>query len=259
MLQWCLTEALEGGFDEVAVVVGPGGALVEAWLADGRWREGLLPAVADRARGIEIGLVRQERPAGVVDAVLSHREWALDGRPFAVLLPDNVRIAGPPPMTAALVAEAGGAGTVLVACHRVGPETRHAFANVGRAELERLVPAGARPAVVSLQERGDGSFRAPPEGAWRLAPRIAVTAAWIEVARAVRAEADDVAVHRRLTESRRLHAVPWTGTLVDAGHPAGYLYAQHLLHEAAARERDEEDQGLAAHGGPGPGLAHIEL
>ena len=261
MLQWCLTEALEGGFEEIAVVVGADAQLLTTWLREGWWREGLLPAVAGRGRDIEVTTVRQERPAGLVDAILSHREWVESGLPFAVLLPDNVRIAGPPPMTAPLVAEADRTGAVLAACHRVGPEARHAYGNVGRAELERLVPAGVRPPVATLQERGSGSFRAAPEGSWRLAPRVAVTASWIEAARGVMGEAalrtheagsgveaDDVAVHQRLVERGILRAVLWEGTLVDAGHPAGYLYAQHLLHEAAARGRDEEDQGRASSG-----------
>ncbi len=253
LLQWCLTEALEGGFDEVAVVVAGGDSLITEWLTGGGWREGILPALSGRAEELAVEVVRQEQPRGVVDAVLSAASWAQGGEAFAVLLPDNVRIAGPPPMTAALVAEAEASGAVLAACHRVGPETRHAYGDAGRITLEALVPAGARPRIASLQERGAGrAFRAPPEGAWRLAPRTAVTAPWIEAARAVRAEAeiagreaDDVLVLRRLVGVGALRAVPWGGTLVDAGHPAGYLYAQHLLHEAAARERDNEDGGGA--------------
>ena len=43
-----------------------------------------------------------------------------------------------------------------------------------------------------------------------------------------------------------MRAEPWRGTLVDAGHPPGYLYAHHLLHEAAIRERDADDEGEAS-------------
>jgi hypothetical protein len=81
-------------------------------------------------------------------------------------------------------------------------------------------------------------------------PRYTVTAPWVEEARRVAAEAawtgaeaDDVTVHRRLVERKLLSALPWKGTLVDAGSPAGYLWAAHLLHEAGSRERDALDEG----------------
>ena len=261
MLQWCVTEAIEGGFREIAVVVGTDQPLLEAYVAEGRWRESILPVVAAAAAGVEVGVVRQSQPLGVVDAVLA-APWSADGAPFAVFLPDNVRVAGAPPLTASHLAEAAAGGRVLAACHRVGPEARAAFGNVGRAELESLVPAGQRARVVSLQERGTGAFRAPPEGAWRLAPRYTVTAPWLVAARAVASaatlagiEADDVAVHHRLVADRALFAVPWEGTLVDAGHPVGYLYAQHLLHEALAVGQDTEERGGAGE----HGLTRIEL
>jgi hypothetical protein len=151
------------------------------------------------------------------------------------------------------VTDAGARGIVLAACHRVGPETRHYFGDVSRVELDELAPAGAGARVVELQERGGrGPFRAPPEGAWRLLPRYTVTAPWVEEARRVAgeaaltgAEADDVTVHRRLVERKLLRALPWGGTVVDAGTPAGYLWAAHLLHEAGSRERDALDRGPA--------------
>jgi hypothetical protein len=84
-------------------------------------------------------------------------------------------------------------------------------------------------------------------------PRYTVTAPWLEEARRVAGEAaltgreaDDVQVHRRLVERKLLRAVPWTGTVVDAGNPAGYLWAAHLLHEAGSRERDALDRGAGA-------------
>ena len=253
MLQWCLTEALEGGFDEIAVVISGAKPSLEAYVREERWREGLLPALENPARDARVTVFRQDPPTGVVDAVLASAAWTEEG-PFAVLLPDNVRIAGPPPMTAAAVAEAGRQGVVLAACHRVGPETRHYFSDVGRVELDDLAPAGAGSRVLDLQERGgSGAFRAAPEGSWRLLPRYAVTAPWIEEGRRVAAEAalagvesDDVLVHRRLAERGLLRANPWRGTVADAGHPAGYLWAAHLLHEAGARERDALERGPAA-------------
>lgn len=257
MLQWCLTEALEAGFDEIGVVARPEDP-VEDYVRKGLWREGILDAVAEAAETCEIAVFRQERPLGVVDAVLSAEGWVEEatlGGGFAVYLPDNVRIAGPPLLTAAHLEEAIEGDRTLVACHRVGPEARFFFGNVGRIEMQELVPAGERPAVAELQERGAGTFRSTPEGAWRLAPRYAVTPAWLAAAREVAAaaslggdEADDVDVHRRLIERGGLYAVPWEGTLVDGGNPAGYAWAHHLLHEAGQRDRDAEDQGQAPSG-----------
>jgi UTP--glucose-1-phosphate uridylyltransferase len=253
MLQWCLTEALEGGFDEIGIVVSAAKPALEAYVREERWKEGLLPALDDAARGARLTVFVQDPPTGVVGAVLAAGVWAEES-PFAVLLPDNVRIAGPPPMTAAIVAEAGRQGVVVAACHRVGPETRHYFSDVGRVELDALAPAGAGARVLDLQERGGpGPFRAAPEGSWRLLPRYAVTEDWLEEGRRALAEAalagiesDDVVVHRRLAARGLLRAIPWRGTIADAGHPAGYLWAAHLLHEAGARERDALDRGTGA-------------
>jgi UTP--glucose-1-phosphate uridylyltransferase len=253
MIQWCLTEALEGGFDEIGVVVSGAKPALEAYLREDRWREGLLPGLADAARAARVTVFRQDPPAGVVDAVLAPAAWTEEG-PFAVLLPDNVRIAGPPPMTAGILAEASRQGVVVAACHRVGPETRHYFSDVGRIELDDLAPAGTGGRVLELEERsGTGRFRAAPEGSWRILPRYTVTEPWLEVGRRVAAEAalaglesDDVTVHRRLVERRLLRALPWRGTVVDAGHPAGFLWANHLLHESGARDRDALDRGPAA-------------
>lgn len=256
MLQWCLTEALAGGFEEIGVVVRAEKGLVESYVREGEWKAGIHESVREAAERCQVELFQQERPLGVVDAILSADPWideAREGGGFAVFLPDNVRIAGEPPLTAALVEEAIESGASIAACHRVGPEARFFFGNVGRIELETLVPAGERPAVAEIQERGEGTFQATPEGAWRLMPRYVVTPAWIEIAREIASkasieggEADDVEVHRRLVERGALRAVPWDGTLVDAGNPAGYLWAHHLLHEAGQRDRDAEDQGPAA-------------
>jgi hypothetical protein len=115
--------------------------------------------------------------------------------------------------------------------------------------------------VLELQERGGrGAFRAPAEGGWRLLPRYTATAPWTEEARReareaalAGREADDVAVHRRLVGRKLLRALPWKGTVVDAGNPAGYLWVAHLLHEAGSRERDALDQG------PNGSLVSIDL
>ncbi|MGH7564630.1 MAG: sugar phosphate nucleotidyltransferase [Gemmatimonadota bacterium] len=248
MIQWTITEALEGGFDELGFVTREAKPLLTSYLTVGGWREGLRPELAAAAESAEIRIFRQQEPRGVVDAVLTASDWLRSGPPVAVLLPDNVRLAGPVPLPASLLDRAR-AGSVA-ACHRIGPELERYFGDVGRAVLEDLVPAGRIPRVVALQPRGDGSFGAPPEGAWRLLPRYVVTGEWLDEARRVtrdaRArdrEADDVEVHRRLVERGALAAMPWEGTIVDAGHPAGYLYAQHVLHEAeretAATEGDE--------------------
>ena len=245
LFQWCLTEVLEGGFDDVGVVLSDEKPLLETYLREGRWREGILPAIRAAADELEITVFRQSHPHGVVDAILSADAWLDEDNVFAVFLPDNVRIGGGPTLTAGHMQRAAEDGRPVVVCHRVGSEAGHFFGNVGRTELDELVPAGVQPRVAALQERGAGFFRAPAEGAWRLAPRYVVTAAWLSIARSVvedsaaaGIEADDVEVHRRLAAMRMLDAAPWTGTLVDAGHPGGYLYAQHLLHEAGERERE---------------------
>ncbi|MGH7571972.1 MAG: sugar phosphate nucleotidyltransferase [Gemmatimonadota bacterium] len=245
MIQWTITEALEGGFDELGFVASDAKPLLTSYLKGGGWREGLRPELAAAAESAAIRIFGQPEPRGVVDAILSASAWLRDGLPSAILLPDNVRLAGPVPLPASLLDRARGGS--LAACHRVGPELERYFGDVGRAVLEDFVPAGRAPRVVALQPRGDGSFEAPPEGAWRLLPRYVVTDEWLDeagcVARDARAldrEADDVEVHRRLVERDALAAIPWEGTIVDAGHPVGYLYAQHVLHEAEREGGDRE-------------------
>ena len=250
MLQWCLTEALEAGFDEIGVIVSDAKPVLATYVEDGLWRDGLLPALEEKARAARVTTFRQPAPTGVVGAVLAAGAWLEEGT-VAVFLPDNVRIAGPPPLTAAHLADAERRGVVLAACHRVGPESRHFFSDVSRVEIDDLAPVGAGSRVLHLQERGGSSaFRAPPEGGWRLMPRYTVTPPWLEEGRRVAretaltgGEADDVLVHRRLVERKLLRAIPWKGTIVDAGNPAGYLWAAHLLHESGARERDTLDRG----------------
>jgi len=250
MLQWCLTEALEGGFEEIGVVVSDAKPLLETYVREGHWRDGLHPALEEKARAARVTTFRQESPTGVVGAVLAAGAWLEEGA-LAVFLPDNVRIAGPPPLTAADLEDAERRGAVLAACHRVGPESRYFFSDVGRVEIDDLAPAGAGSRVLDLQARGGASaFRAPPEGGWRLMPRYTVTSPWLEEGRRVAGEAaltgteaDDVLVHRRLVERKLLRAIPWKGTIVDAGNPAGYLWAAHLLHESGSRERDALDRG----------------
>jgi len=259
MIQWCLTEALEGGFDEIGVVTSVDKPILEAYVEGNRWREGIHPKVADRAAAMELLVFHQERPVGVVDAILSAEPWIGADEPFAVFLPDNVRIAGSPLLTVEHVAYAAERSVAVGACHRVGPETRHYFGDVGRIEIDEQTPADTFPRVSALQERGEGTFRAMPEGSWRLAPRYVVSHGWFEAAREELGRAslegdaaDDVAAHRAVIERDAMRVVPWEGTLVDAGNPLGYLYANHLLHEAAARERDARDEGSAS------GLLEIE-
>lgn len=253
MLQWAITEALEGGFDELGFVVRDGKPLLERYLEEEGWRAGLLPELAAAAGDVRTTIFRQERPSGVVDAVLTAADWLAEG-PAAVVLPDNVRLAGPPPLSSAAAGRARGLGG-LAACHRVGPEGSAYYGDVGRIELEELVPGGRPPRVRWLQERGRGvAFEAPPEGAWRLLPRWVVTTAWLEEALLVSREArnrgrepDDVDVHRRLIDRGSLSALPWEGLMADAGSPRGYLHAQHLLYEAA-RAGDEEPELLRIDG-----------
>ena len=248
MLQWAITEALEGGFTELGFVIRDGKPLLERYLEEEGWRQGLLSALSDLAAKTEVTIFRQDRPRGVVDAVLTASDW-LAGGPTAVFLPDNVRLAGPPPLSSASLGRAPEAGA-LVACHRVGPERSAYYGDVGRIELEELVPAERHPRVRWIQKRGEGAgFETPPEGVWRLLPRWVVTPAWLEealrVSREARRdgrEADDVDVHRRLVERSSLSALPWEGVMADAGNPRGFLHAQHLLHEAA--RAGEEEPGL---------------
>lgn len=250
MLQWCLSEALEGGFTEIGVVIREGDDLSQRYLQEGRWRDGLLEGLQPLAEAAEVAIFHQGPLTGVVGAIMAAEEWWQSEPVFGVLLPDNVRIAGPALLQSSHLAESGSSGQTILACHRVGLETRHYFANLGRVELDSIVPAGARSKIIHISGREQGAFPAAAEGAWRLVPRYTVTEEWLSLARdeAARAsiagaEADDLVVLQKLAESGSLVANLWEGTLVDAGNPAGLLYAQHLLHEALARGIESDESG----------------
>ena len=120
ILQWAITEALEGGFTELGFVIRDGKPLLERYLEEERWRQGLLPALSDAAGKAEVTIFRQDRPWGVVDAVLTATDWLADG-PTAVLLPDNVRLSGPPPLSGASL------GTVHIEPLTLGLSFGHRF------------------------------------------------------------------------------------------------------------------------------------
>ena len=65
ILQWCLTEALEGGFDEIGIVVSSAKPALETYVREERWKDGLLPHLEDAARAARVTLFRQDPPAGL--------------------------------------------------------------------------------------------------------------------------------------------------------------------------------------------------
>lgn len=212
LLHWTLDEAAAAGLRRAIIVVNPAKPVVEEAARD------------YRGAPLELVFVPQERPAGLGDALLRTRSL-LGGKPFAVLLPDNL-FRGPNPTVAVLNAwRAAGMATVLLT--EIAAAQAAAAGATGRARVEPQ-PDG-RLLVTALAGKGEGRF--DTGGATAAATAIGrfvfqgdVFDEFEEVARTLApgAELDDVPVLQRLAARRALAGVWNPALFYDVGVPEGY-------------------------------------
>jgi UTP--glucose-1-phosphate uridylyltransferase len=236
-----ITHALAGlvasGIRDIAVVVSP---------AKEEIRTFLLRVNGDGLTGAaRLVFVEQLRPSGVADAVSLCRDF-IGGEPFALVMPDNVLLEGPPVI-----------GQILpyflryrldtIGALRLKGATASSFGNVGFLQVEAV--SGETQGLYRVREYSD-KRREPVEFAslpsmlkgfgcgiylpqffdlvdeWR--PRL-------------EGEVDDVPLLQALARQGRLLAVELTGTGFDAGNPEGFQAAARF---AATKESAAANPGV---------------
>ncbi len=230
MLEYAVLEAAAAGVEEICIVVAP-------------WKERVVREYLEGAapEGCRLRFRIQPEPLGLMDAVGRARD-VVDGRPFALLLPDNV-FEGPPPLrdlsglwrehrTSVLglvrvaADDAGGLGDrapLTLEPLEGGPEGAHRVSDVGAAKRALDTVASDRFTV------GVGRYIFEPE----------VFAATEALRGSVDGELDDVQVLRRLARQGRLLGRVIRARYHDVGNPVGYWRANRRLGPAATATGDE--------------------
>ncbi|HVO83838.1 MAG TPA: sugar phosphate nucleotidyltransferase [Syntrophobacteria bacterium] len=220
-----IAHAVEGmarsGIAQVAVVVSPA-------------KEGIRRALLERyPRGLlgpcELVFIMQHRPLGVADAVSRCRDF-IEGEPFALVMPDNLLIEGPPVIGQLLPCFAR-YGLDTIGALRLAGEAPQGVGNVGFLDVEglpdeaermfrvrhysdkRREPVELQPGKAVLKGFGCGVFL--PHffdliEEWR--PRLT-------------GEVDEVPVLQTLARQGKLLGVELVGKGFDAGNPQGFQAA----------------------------------
>ncbi|MBI4161963.1 MAG: NTP transferase domain-containing protein [Acidobacteria bacterium] len=228
LLQLCLEEAAASGLEEVALVLSPGKPAIREFLeaATRPGRPGLdsLRSALERCRPV---FVEQPVPRGVADALRRAREFT-SGEPFAVLLPDNVAFADPPPL--AQMRPYLEPGLCALALTEYRRETAGWFGNCGRVEV--APQGGPRYRVTRLHDKGSGNFRLRNGESELVGYARYVLQPWffdfVPEAAPGGAEIDDTPILQRIAGEGRLAGIRVEGALFDAGNPAGYAAANRF-------------------------------
>ena len=240
-----IAHAVEGiarsGIAQVAVVVSPAKEGIGQVLLE-RYPRALLGPC-------ELIFIMQGRPLGVADAVSRCRDFT-EGEPFALVMPDNILMEGPP-VIGQLLPYFARHGLDTIGAMRLAGEALQCFGNVGFLDGE-LLPDEAgrlfrvrhysdkRRESVELQSgrtvlKGFGCGVFLPHffdliEEWR--PRLT-------------GEVDEVPVLQTLAREGRLLGVELVGRGFDAGNPEGFRAATDF---AAGRERSLEGGELRGDG-----------
>jgi UTP--glucose-1-phosphate uridylyltransferase len=227
MIQWALEEAIEAGLPRVAVVVSPAKRDLISFLL--RWRRG---------RRIKLALVSQPRAVGLGDALLRVRPLS-NGRPIALLLPDNVFFpyAG---MRSALA-------QVLRAFETIGRDTTGLIkvrakdsGTYSHAGLIRQSPRRSGPLdILKLHPKRKGSLRIGPHRAvYKTFARTVLLPHffdYLEDSARRDPACDETRALQIIVKRHGLSGIPLRGRGFDAGNPAGYAAAQAYWAGKAAR------------------------
>jgi UTP--glucose-1-phosphate uridylyltransferase len=220
-----IAHAVEGiarsGIARVAVVVSPAKESLRRLLLES-YPGGVLG-------GCELVFVMQGRPLGVADAVSRCRGFT-EGEPFALMMPDNILMEGPPAI-GQLLPYFAGHGLNTIGAMRFAGEALQGVGNVGFLDVEvlpddakrlfwvrhysdkRREPVTVQPGRAVLKGFGCGVFQ--PHffdliEEWR--PRLT-------------GEVDEVPVLQTLAREGRLLGVELVGRGFDAGNPEGFRAA----------------------------------
>jgi UTP--glucose-1-phosphate uridylyltransferase len=222
MIDYAIEEAFASGIKRIVLVSSAEKTVIEEHLQ----------RVAG-LRSAEVIIVRQPSPNGLGHAIGCVRE-VVDGRSFAVLLPDTL-FAAETPVLAQMLAAMPEASACLLATQAVGTEM------VRRCGILGVTPEGA----------GDGLLRVTSlveKPALRQAPsRYALLGRYIltpEIFEYIARTPPDDSGEVQLTDSLRLfagrepvYALPVTGECYDAGDTRGYLVANAAFGLRERRQR----------------------
>lgn len=215
-IQWVVEEAARAGVTEVIAVVDPdGGEIVERHFASGRSLPGL--------EGITVRSVVQEEAKGLGHAVLAGRE-AVDGRPFFVLLADDLLRPGDDILPALAAAADPGVSVVYV---REMPEDMLGAKGV---IAPRSAAAGGVMEVGGAVEK-PGAARAPSNygicGRYLFMPEVFGHLERTPPGRGGEIQLTDAIA--ALGELGRCRAYTDGAELLDVGNPLGFLHANAVL------------------------------
>lgn len=223
MFQYAVMEAIEAGVKELVMVLPPGRkrSLV-AYL-----EEMQLPEVDRPLRSVcEIHRVYQSEPRGLADAVCL-AEPKVAGRPFFVLLPDNVFFGAVSPARQLTAAYAEFRSDTL-GLVEVNETNAHRYGSSGLVDLQ---PAGSGYfRITRLHDKRPGSLESKGgERVFRNCGRYVLTPDFFEFTHRWRGwskgELDDIPVLQELVAQKLVIGVPLAGELFDTGHWDGYFAA----------------------------------
>jgi UTP--glucose-1-phosphate uridylyltransferase len=221
-IHFVLDEAAAAGIERAVVVTAPAKDLLRRYLeaaqGEGAWPD------------LELRYATQEQPTGLADAILLGGA-ALDGEPFALLLPDNLPLA-PEYRLSSLLELWREQARHVVGVLAIDRRWSGLFGNSGRIEHH---PAG--PGTVAIErlldkqpgrlEIADGAPILRACGRYVFGPEILALLA--ETRRAAGGELDEVPAVQRLAREGSLVGALLPMPLFDVGHPAGLLAASAYL------------------------------
>lgn len=215
-IQWVVEEAARAGVTEVIAVVDPdGGEIVERHFASGRSLPGL--------EGITVRSVVQEEAKGLGHAVLAGRE-AVDGRPFFVLLADDLLRPGDDILPALAAAADPGVSVVYVR------EMPDAMLGAKGVIAPRSAAEGGVMEVGGAMEK-PGAARAPSNygicGRYLFMPEVFGHLERTPPGRGGEIQLTDAIA--ALGELGRCRAYTDGAELLDVGNPLGFLHANAVL------------------------------
>jgi UTP--glucose-1-phosphate uridylyltransferase len=215
LLSRVVGEAVEAGLRELIVVVGPHNCS-----AIGLWLDALAQGPGE-APAFTHTLTVQAEPRGLGDALLLCKP-AVEGEPFAVLLPDNVFWGDPSP-TESLARAMDVTHEHLVGLIEIDERTAPWFSVSGLCRTVSMGDGMYR--VEQLEDKGPGRLSVGEPRLKTCGRQIYLPDMWPileEMVAAPGEELDDVALLQTLARTGRLVGVLLRGTLFDVGNLLGY-------------------------------------
>jgi len=217
-IEWVVAEAVASGCTEVAVVISPHKRIIERYLTT------CCPQLVKRCR---LSFLVQEKPLGLGHALWLARDFC-QGRPFAVLLPDDLVDAPQwPLLQMAETFEAMGGAVFAVA-----RQTPQQASRYGRLRLRQVGERVYRvKAILPRTTPIEGETVLAGVGRCLLGPEFLDYAAML-LDRPRARELDDGLILQAMVEAGEpVHTVHIEGRRFDISTPDGYIAAWHRFGE----------------------------